>query len=93
MPTLTPSFGRLSDAIGAVVAAQRPSTPIAPPPPAQPVERPMPPLMLGAASAVVVFSLGLSLFAGPLFAYTDAAAQQMITRDGYVKAVLPQEGP
>ena len=47
----------------------------------------------GAASAVVVFSLGLSLFAGPLFAYTDAAAQQMITRDGYVKAVLPQEGP
>lgn len=93
LPTLTPSFGRLSDAIGAVVAAQRPSTPIAPPPPAQPVERPMPPLMLGAASAVVVFSLGLSLFAGPLFAYTDAAAQQMITRDGYVKAVLPQEGP
>ena len=90
---LTPSFGRLSDAIGAVVAHERPATPIAPPPAAPQVERPMPPLMLGAATAVVVFSLGLSLFAGPLFTYTDAAARQMITRDGYVKAVLPQEGP
>lgn len=93
MPMLTPSFGRLSDAIGAVVAHERPATPIAPPPAAPQVERPMPPLMLGAATAVVVFSLGLSLFAGPLFTYTDAAARQMITRDGYVKAVLPQEGP
>ena len=53
----------------------------------------MPPLMFGAAAAVVVFSLGLSLFAGPLFAYTDAAAEQMITRDAYVRAVLPQEAP
>lgn len=93
MPMLTPSFGRLSDAIGAVVAHERPATPIAPPAAAPQVERPMPPLMLGAATAVVVFSLGLSLFAGPLFTYTDAAARQMITRDGYVKAVLPQEGP
>ncbi|WP_415830759.1 Na+/H+ antiporter subunit D, partial [Janibacter anophelis] len=32
MPMLTPSFGRLSDAIGAVVAHERPATPIAPPP-------------------------------------------------------------
>lgn len=93
LPMLTPSFGRLSDAIGAVVAHERPATPIAPPAAAPQVERPMPPLMLGAATAVVVFSLGLSLFAGPLFTYTDAAARQMITRDGYVKAVLPQEGP
>lgn len=93
MPMLTPSFGRLSDAIGAAVAHERPSTPIAPPPATSRVERPMPPLMLGAATTVVIFSLGLSLFAGPLFAYTDAAAQQMITRDGYVKAVLPQEAP
>ena len=93
MPALTPSFGRLSDAIGAAVAAQRPATPIAPPPAVTKVERPMPPLMFGAAAAVVVFSLGLSLFAGPLFAYTDAAAEQMITRDAYVRAVLPQEAP
>ncbi|MFJ6132032.1 Na+/H+ antiporter subunit D [Janibacter terrae] len=92
-PTLTPSFGRLSDAIGATVAEQYPSTPIAPPPAVTRVERPMPPLMLGATTTVVLFSLGLSLFAGPLFSYTDAAARQMVTRDGYVKAVLPQEGP
>ncbi|WP_376715247.1 Na+/H+ antiporter subunit D [Janibacter limosus] len=93
IPTLTPSFGRLSDAIGAVVAHERPSTPISPPAPSRRVDRPMPPLMLGAASAVVVFSMGLSVFAGPLFTYTDAAARQMITRDAYVEAVLPREVP
>lgn len=93
IPTLTPNFGRLSDAIGAVVAQQRPATPIAPPAAARPVERAMPPLMLGAATTVVIFSIGLSLFAGPLFTYTDAAARQMITRDAYIKAVLPQEVP
>ncbi|WP_200946872.1 Na+/H+ antiporter subunit D [Janibacter sp. Soil728] len=93
IPMLTPNFGRLSDAIGAVVAHERPATPISPPAASQQVDRPMPPLMLGAASAVVVFSIGLSVFAGPLFSYTDAAAQQMITRDAYVKAVLPQEVP
>ena len=90
---LTPSFGRLSDAIGATVAAQRPSTPITPPSAAIPVRRDMPLAMSGAATAVVAFSLGLSLFAGPLFAYTDAAATQMIDRDGYAEAVLPQEAP
>ncbi|WP_218005523.1 Na+/H+ antiporter subunit D [Janibacter limosus] len=93
IPTLTPNFGRLSDAIGAVVAQQRPATPIAPPAAARPVERAMPPLMLGAATTVVIFSIGLSLFAGPLFTYTDAAARQMITRDAYITAVLPQEVP
>lgn len=93
MPALTPSFGRLSDAIGATVAAERPSTPIAPPPAVSEVHRPMPPLMLGAAGAVVLFSIGLSVFAGPLFAYTDAAAEQMITRDAYIKAVLPKGAP
>ncbi|MDN5717156.1 MAG: Na+/H+ antiporter subunit D [Janibacter sp.] len=93
IPTLTPNFGRLSDAIGAVVAQQRPATPIAPPAAARPVERAMPPLMLGAATTVVIFSIGLSLVAGPLFTYTDAAARQMITRDAYIKAVLPQEVP
>lgn len=93
MPALTPSFGRLSDAIGATVAAERPSTSIAPPPAVSEVHRPMPPLMLGAAGAVVLFSIGLSVFAGPLFAYTDAAAEQMITRDAYIKAVLPKGAP
>lgn len=93
IPALTPSWGRLSDAIGATVAAQRPATPIAPPSAAVPVRREMPPAMFGGATAVVAFSIGLSVFAGPLFTYTDAAADQMISRDSYVQAVLPEEAP
>ena len=93
IPALTPSWGRLSDAIGATIAAQRPATPIAPPSAAVPVRREMPPAMFGGATAVVAFSLGLSLFAGPLFTYTDAAADQMISRDTYVQTVLPEEAP
>lgn len=91
MPALTPSFGRLSDAIGATLAEQRPATPISPPVSHdEVVERSMPPTMLGAASAVVAFSIGLSVFAGPLFTYTDAAAEQMTTRETYIDAVLPE---
>ncbi|WP_435202308.1 Na+/H+ antiporter subunit D [Janibacter sp. GS2] len=93
MPSLTPSFGRLSDAIGATVAADRPSSPITPPSFGTPVRREMPPAMLGAATTVVAFSIGLSLFAGPLFAYTDAAATQMLDRASYAEAVLPKEVP
>src|SRR5699024_9421337 len=81
MPALTPSWGRLSDAIGATVAAQRPQTPITPPTKPMEVRRDMPPAMFAGATAVVVFSLGLSFFAGPLFRYSDAAAAQMISRD------------
>ncbi|WEV77798.1 Na+/H+ antiporter subunit D [Janibacter cremeus] len=91
MPALTPSWGRLSDAIGATVAAQRPQTPITPPTKPVAVRRDMPPAMLGGATAVVAFSIGLAVFAGPLFRYTDAAAEQMISRDSYVGVVLPQE--
>lgn len=91
IPALTPSWGRLSDAIGATAAAERPATPIAPPSAAVPVRREMPPAMFGGATAVVVFSLALSFFAGPLFTYTDAAAHQMTTRDTYVRTVLPED--
>src|SRR5699024_5958590 len=45
MPALTPSWGRLSDAIGATVAAQRPQTPITPPTKPVEVRRDMPPAM------------------------------------------------
>ena len=91
MLTLTPSWGRLSDAIGVAVAAQRPQTPITPPANPTPLRRDMPPAMVGGAMAVVAFSLALSLFAGPLFAYTDAAAAQLIDHAGYVGVVLPEE--
>lgn len=93
IPALTPSWGRLSDAIGAGVMAERPSTPILPPTEPVPVRREMPPVMFGGATAVVAFSIGLSVFAGPLFTYSDAAAAQMTTRDAYVQAVLPKETP
>ena len=91
IPALTPSWGRLSDAIGVSVMAERPATPISPPAAQVPVRREMPPAMFGGATAVVAFSIGLSVFAGPLFTYSDAAAQQMIDRAGYVHAVLPEE--
>ena len=91
IPALTPSWGRLSDAIGASVMAERPSTPISPPSAQVPVRREMPPAMFGGATAVVAFSIGLSVFAGPLFTYSDAAAQQMLDPVGYVHAVLPEE--
>ena len=93
IPALTPSFGRLSDAIGATVAAHYPSTPITPPSNPEPIRRDLPPAMLGGATAVVIFSVGLSVFAGPLFVYSEGAANQMITRDGYVRSVLPEETP
>ena len=41
----------------------------------------------------VALAFGLSLFAGPLFTYTDAAARQMLSSDAYVRAVLPEEAP
>ncbi len=93
VPSLTPYFGRLSDAIGPQLATiTAPSSPITPPA-EEPPTRSMPPLMLGGTTAVVVFSLGLSLFAGPLFTYTDSAARQMKSPTAYVEAVLPQEAP
>ena len=91
IPALTPSWGRLSDAIGVNVMAERPATPISPPAAQVPVRREMPPAMFGGATAVVAFSIGLSVFAGPLFTYSDAAAQQMLDPVGYVHAVLPEE--
>jgi multicomponent Na+:H+ antiporter subunit D len=91
MPALTPSWGRLSDAIGATAAAHHPSTPITPPSNPMPVRRDLPAAMLGGAAAVVALSLALSLFAGPLFVYSEAAAAQMTSRQSYVEAVLPQE--
>ncbi|WP_068256879.1 Na+/H+ antiporter subunit D [Janibacter corallicola] len=93
IPALTPYFGRLSDAIGPTMAAVRaPSSPIIPPDEPPPT-RSMPPLMLAGTSAVVAFSVGLSLAAGPLFGYTDAAAAQMKGSSGYVEAVLAKEAP
>lgn len=51
--------------------------------------RPMPPLQVGATLALVGFGLALTVFAGPLYDYTHAAAAAL--RDGsYLAAVLPE---
>ena len=51
--------------------------------------RPMPPLQVGATMALVAFGLALTVFAGPLYEYTHAAAATL--RDGsYIVAVLPE---
>ncbi len=51
--------------------------------------RPMPPLQVGATMALVAFGLALTVFAGPLYEYTHAAAAAL--RDGsYLAAVLPE---
>src|SRR5699024_7067920 len=91
IPALSPSWGRLSDAIGATIAAERPSTPITPPSDPVPVRRDMPPPMFVGATAAVAFSIGLSIFAGPFFTYAGDAAPTMCSRDVYVQSVLPEE--
>ena len=51
--------------------------------------RPMPPLQVGATVGLIVFGLALTVFAGPLYEYTTAAAEAL--RDGsLVRAVLPE---
>ncbi|HWS57391.1 MAG TPA: Na+/H+ antiporter subunit D [Actinotalea sp.] len=52
-------------------------------------ERPSPRGMVTAAGALVVVGLAITVFAGPLYAYTDAAAQSLRDRTTYVTAVLP----
>ncbi|MCC2593975.1 Na+/H+ antiporter subunit D [Tessaracoccus sp. OS52] len=59
---------------------------------AQEIERhknPMPPLMAAATTGLILFSLALTVFAGPLYDYAARAADGL--RDGsYVAAVLPE---
>lgn len=52
--------------------------------------RMMPPLMVGATSALVIFSLALTVFAGPLYGYAERAADS-IRSEVYVESVLPEE--
>lgn len=48
-------------------------------------------LMSGATAALVVFSLGLTVFAGPLMNYSESAAESLLERAPYVSAVLGDE--
>ncbi len=39
--------------------------------------------------ALVVLSLAIGLFSGPIFRWSDVAAQQVLDREGYIAAVAP----
>ena len=49
----------------------------------------LPATMVGAAASLVVVSLGLTVIAGPLFGYSERAAEDMRARDPYISSVLP----
>ncbi len=48
----------------------------------------VPRLMTGAASAVVALSVALMIFAGPLYDYSTRTAEDLLTPDRYVAAVI-----
>jgi len=52
-------------------------------------ETALPRSMMGPTAALVVMSLGFTLIAGPLFAYTERAARDLRAQTPYVLAVLP----
>lgn len=49
----------------------------------------LPPLMVFATSVLILFSLGLTVFAGPLYSYSERAAVS-IRSENYIAAVLPE---
>ncbi|WP_110181149.1 Na+/H+ antiporter subunit D [Nocardioides solisilvae] len=55
--------------------------------------RTLPPSMLVPAAGLVVMSVVLTLVAGPLFAFTDRAAEDLVARTPYLSAVLTGETP
>ncbi len=53
--------------------------------------RPLPKAMLWAAAAMTAVGIVITLVAGPLFAYTQRAAGDLMQRDPYINSVLPEE--
>ncbi|MCO1338548.1 Na+/H+ antiporter subunit D [Kocuria polaris] len=50
--------------------------------------RTLPATMVGATAALVLLGVALTVFAGPLFEFSDQAAQNMFERTPYIEAVL-----
>ncbi|GLU47571.1 Na+/H+ antiporter subunit D [Nocardiopsis ansamitocini] len=48
-----------------------------------------PVLMLGATIGLVVLGLGFTVFAGPMVAYSEATAEDLLARSPYIEAVHP----
>lgn len=57
------------------------------------VTRTISPLMVGATSALLVLTLALTIFAGPIFEFTMRAAEDINLPATYVKAVFPGGAP
>ncbi|MCU1537777.1 MAG: mrpD [Humibacillus sp.] len=51
----------------------------------------LPRLMLGATAAMTAVGLALTFAAGPLYAYTQRASTDLMSRDPYITSVLPVE--
>ncbi|MDG4767084.1 Na+/H+ antiporter subunit D [Solwaraspora sp. WMMD406] len=54
---------------------------------------PMPPLLVGATTALVVLGLALTVLAGPLFDISGEAAANLVDRTPYIEAVFPAGPP
>ena len=54
-------------------------------------DKPTPKVMIGATTAMVAFTLAMTVFAGPIMRYADEAAQAVLERRPYVGAVLGDE--
>jgi multicomponent Na+:H+ antiporter subunit D len=66
------------------------------PHPAMPTTAPatrLPPLMIAPTVALVLFGVGLSVVAGPLFDLGDQVAEALLGRAGYVQAVFGGSAP
>lgn len=52
----------------------------------------MPTTMIAPTAALIVVGLGLTVLAGPIFAYSERAAGEVLDRSHYISTVLPRDG-
>ncbi|WP_375141863.1 Na+/H+ antiporter subunit D [Zhihengliuella sp.] len=76
-----------ADAEASVGAAAEPAGPTVRPATAE-HGRAVPRMMVGATSGLVILGVALTVFAGPLFEFSDRAATSMFERKPYIEAVL-----
>jgi len=53
----------------------------------------LPRTMVGSTLGLVIFGVGLTVFAGPLFKVADQSAFDMLDRTSYIHAVLGGDAP
>jgi multicomponent Na+:H+ antiporter subunit D len=55
--------------------------------------RPLPGVMVGATTAMVAVTVGLTVIAGPLYGFTERAARDLLERTPYIEAVFNDPVP